>query len=144
LIERLGRRTEAVADITSSWGREQNVIGPMLGIPYQYKFKPSKRFQHRMAKSSDARWKRLLLRTLIFAQTLNVSGKGIRPPVAGFERSFFRRRPAAKTLAKEQTVASSAEESALGKNQVATGSFSRQMMRIRSGFDPDVVALRRV
>ena len=39
LRERLQRRNEAVTDITSSWGGEQNVIGPVLGIPYQYKFK---------------------------------------------------------------------------------------------------------
>src|SRR5205807_10068338 len=38
LSERLRRRNEAVADITSSWGREQNLIGPVLGIPYHYKF----------------------------------------------------------------------------------------------------------
>ena len=42
LRERLQRRNEAVADITSSWGREQNLIGPVLGIPYQYKFKAVK------------------------------------------------------------------------------------------------------
>src|SRR3984893_8368454 len=42
LSERLRRRNEAVADITSSWGREQNVIGPVLRIPYQYKFKAVK------------------------------------------------------------------------------------------------------
>ena len=42
LNERLQRRNEAVADITSAWGREQNVIGPVLGIPYQYKFKTVK------------------------------------------------------------------------------------------------------
>src|SRR5438876_1196673 len=42
LNERLRRRNEAVADITSSWGREQNLIGPVLGIPYQYKFKTVK------------------------------------------------------------------------------------------------------
>src|SRR4030095_4137649 len=42
LRERLERRHEAVADITSSWGREQNIIGPVLGIPYQYKFKTVK------------------------------------------------------------------------------------------------------
>ena len=42
LKERLQRRNEAVADITSSWGSEQNVIGPVLGIPYQYKFKTVK------------------------------------------------------------------------------------------------------
>src|SRR5438874_1774296 len=42
LRERLQRRNEAVADITSSWGKEQNLIGPVLGIPYQYKFKAVK------------------------------------------------------------------------------------------------------
>ena len=42
LSDRLSRRNEAVADITSSWGREQNVIGPLLGIPFQYKFKAVK------------------------------------------------------------------------------------------------------
>jgi inner membrane protein involved in colicin E2 resistance len=59
LSERLGRRTEAVADITSSWGREQNVIGPTLGIPYQYKFKtvkevpaPDGEVERRQQKSS--------------------------------------------------------------------------------------------
>ena len=39
LRERLQRRNEAVADITSSWGSEQNVIGPVMGVSYQYKFK---------------------------------------------------------------------------------------------------------
>jgi inner membrane protein len=34
LSDRLSRRNEAVADITSSWGREQNVIGPVLGVPF--------------------------------------------------------------------------------------------------------------
>src|ERR1700736_5266089 len=42
LSDRLQRRNEAVADITSSWGKEQNVVGPVLGIPYQYKFKAVK------------------------------------------------------------------------------------------------------
>jgi inner membrane protein len=42
LNERLARRNEAVADITSSWGKEQNVIGPVLGIPFQYRFKTVK------------------------------------------------------------------------------------------------------
>jgi len=31
-----------VADITSSWGGEQNVIRPVLGVPFQYKFKAVK------------------------------------------------------------------------------------------------------
>ncbi len=42
LNDRLLRRNEAVADITSSWGKDQNVIGPILGIPYQYRFKAVK------------------------------------------------------------------------------------------------------
>ena len=42
LSDRLSRRNEAVADITSSWGKQQCVIGPVLGIPYQYKFKAVK------------------------------------------------------------------------------------------------------
>ncbi len=42
LSDRLQRRNEAVADITSSWGKEQSVIGPVLIIPYQYRFKTVK------------------------------------------------------------------------------------------------------
>src|SRR5437899_8741823 len=42
LSDRLQRRNEAVADITSSWGKEQNVIGPVLIVPYQYRFKTVK------------------------------------------------------------------------------------------------------
>ncbi len=42
LSDRLSRRNEAVTDITSSWGREQCVIGPVLIIPYQYRFKTVK------------------------------------------------------------------------------------------------------
>jgi inner membrane protein len=34
--ERLGRRNEAVADITSSWGRDQKLVGPVLIVPYRY------------------------------------------------------------------------------------------------------------
>src|SRR5881227_3540226 len=42
LADRLQRRNEAVADITSSWGKEQNVVGPVLGIPYTYRYKTVK------------------------------------------------------------------------------------------------------
>lgn len=42
LNDRLARRNEAVADITSSWGKEQNLVGPVLGIPFQYRFKAIK------------------------------------------------------------------------------------------------------
>jgi inner membrane protein len=34
LSDRLARRNEAVADITASWGKEQNIIGPVLCVPY--------------------------------------------------------------------------------------------------------------
>ena len=39
LRERMGRRNQAVAEITSSWGGEQTIVGPVLVIPYRYKFK---------------------------------------------------------------------------------------------------------
>src|SRR3977135_4536983 len=34
LIARLARRNEAVNDITSSWGKDQQIIGPVLVVPY--------------------------------------------------------------------------------------------------------------
>src|SRR5512136_2755649 len=34
LRERLGRRNDAMADITSSWGRDQKLVGPVLIVPY--------------------------------------------------------------------------------------------------------------
>ncbi len=40
--ERLGRRNEAVADITSSWGEHQVLVGPLLVIPYRYTYKTFK------------------------------------------------------------------------------------------------------
>jgi inner membrane protein len=39
LRERLERRNDAVAEITSVWGREQSIIGPVLIVPYRYSFK---------------------------------------------------------------------------------------------------------
>ena len=39
LRERLERRNAAVTEVTSSWGREQSVIGPVLIVPYRYTFK---------------------------------------------------------------------------------------------------------
>src|SRR5207237_10650243 len=38
LADRLQRRNEAVADITSSWGKEQSVIGWVLIVTCQYRF----------------------------------------------------------------------------------------------------------
>src|SRR2546430_13382803 len=42
LSDRLQRRNDAVADITSSWGKEQNLVGPVLGLPYTYRYKTVK------------------------------------------------------------------------------------------------------
>jgi inner membrane protein len=39
LRERLERRNDAVAKITSVWGREQSLIGPVLMVPFRYSFK---------------------------------------------------------------------------------------------------------
>jgi len=39
LRERMERRNAAVAEMTSTWGREQNIIGPVLVVPYRYAFK---------------------------------------------------------------------------------------------------------
>ncbi len=36
LSDRLERGNQAVDEITASWGKEQNLIGPVLGIPFQY------------------------------------------------------------------------------------------------------------
>src|SRR5215217_2877495 len=37
LSERLQRRNEAVDEITASWGKDQNILGPVLGVPYRYR-----------------------------------------------------------------------------------------------------------
>ena len=42
LSDRPERRNEAVNEITDSWGKAQNIIGPVLGVPFQYKFKSMK------------------------------------------------------------------------------------------------------
>ena len=75
LNERLQRRNEAVADITLSWGKEQNVIGPVLGIPYQYKFKtvkeipaPDGRVERREVEETA------IANAYFLPETLNVSG----------------------------------------------------------------------
>src|SRR6266576_2703864 len=36
LNDRLARRNEAVDDITSSWGKDQSIIGPVLVVPYMH------------------------------------------------------------------------------------------------------------
>jgi inner membrane protein len=75
LRERLGRRNEAVADITSSWGREQNVIGPVLGIPYQYTFKTVKEVPTPDGKVERREVEETATGNAYFLpETLNVSG----------------------------------------------------------------------
>jgi inner membrane protein len=39
LDERLDQRNEAIADITSHWGMEQQIVGPVLIVPYRYEVK---------------------------------------------------------------------------------------------------------
>ena len=75
LSERLQRRNEAVADITSSWGREQNLIGPVLGIPYQYKFKTVKEVPAPDGKMERREVEETATGNAYFLpETLNVSG----------------------------------------------------------------------
>src|SRR5437762_5654413 len=75
LRERLQRRNEAVADITSSWGREQNVIGPVLGVPYQYKFKAVKEVPAADGKMERREVEETATGNAYFLpETLNVSG----------------------------------------------------------------------
>lgn len=38
LAERMMRRNAAVEEITSTWGKEQTVVGPVLVVPYRYYF----------------------------------------------------------------------------------------------------------
>ena len=63
--ERMGRRDQAVADITSTWGREQVIAGPVLVVPYRYKTKV---------------WKE---------QTVNGEQKRIEVEETAFAKAFF-------------------------------------------------------
>jgi inner membrane protein len=75
LSDRLSRRNEAVADITSSWGKQQCVIGPVLGIPYQYKFKAVKEIAGPDGKVEKREVEETALAIAYFLpETLNVSG----------------------------------------------------------------------
>jgi inner membrane protein len=75
LSDRLSRRNEAVADITSSWGKEQNVIGPVLGIPYQYKFKAVKEMPAPDGKMERREVEETATAAAYFLpQTLNITG----------------------------------------------------------------------
>src|SRR5205814_3085830 len=75
LSDRLMRRNQAVADITSAWGKEQNVIGPVLGIPYQYRFKAVKEMPGPDGKMERREVEETATANAYFLpQTLNISG----------------------------------------------------------------------
>ena len=75
LSDRLSRRNEAVADITASWGKEQNVIGPVLGIPYQYKFRTMKEIPLGGDKVERREVEEIGLANAYFLpETLNITG----------------------------------------------------------------------
>ena len=75
LSDRLSRRNEAVADITSSWGKEQNVIGPVLGVPYQYRYKTVKEVPLGGDKVERREVEETAIANAYFLpQTLNVTG----------------------------------------------------------------------
>ncbi len=75
LNDRLMRRNEAVTEITSSWGKEQSVIGPVLGIPYQYKFKAVKEITGPDGKIEKREVEETAVANAYFLpETLNLSG----------------------------------------------------------------------
>ncbi len=75
LSDRLMRRNEAVTDITSSWGKEQNVIGPVLGIPYQYRFKVVKEMPAPDGKMERREVEETAIANAYFLpETLNIAG----------------------------------------------------------------------
>ncbi len=75
LSDRLQRRNEAVSDITSSWGKEQCVIGPVLGIPYQYRFKTVKEVAGADGKLEKREVEDTAIATAYFLpEMLNVNG----------------------------------------------------------------------
>src|ERR1700737_3805754 len=77
LNDRLQRRNEAVTEITSSWGKEQSVIGPVLGIPYKYKFKAVKKMPAPDGKMERREGEETAIATAYFLpETLRVTGGG--------------------------------------------------------------------
>jgi inner membrane protein len=75
LNDRLMRRSQAVADITSSWGKEQSVVGPVLIIPYQYHFKTMKDVNGPKGKIERREVEETALAYAYFLpESLNISG----------------------------------------------------------------------
>ena len=66
-----------MADITSSWGKEQNVIGPLLIIPYQYRFKIVKEVPAKDGKVErrEVEERRLTAEAYFLPETLNIDGE---------------------------------------------------------------------
>jgi len=75
LSDRLNRRNEAVADITSSWGKQQSIVGPVLMIPYQYRFKTTKEVPDKNGKMERREVEETALAWAYFLpESLNVTG----------------------------------------------------------------------
>lgn len=111
LWERLERRNAAVEEMTSTWGREQNIIGPVLIVPYRYSFKSWKEkptadgklekvevvetavarayfLPTTLAINGDiqpTRLRRGIYQAVVYAGTLELAGQFARPNFAGWK-----------------------------------------------------------
>ena len=75
LSDRLNRRNEAVVDITSSWGKEQSIIGPVLMVPYHYRFKTVKEVPGKDGKLEKREIEETAMAYAYFLpDSLNISG----------------------------------------------------------------------
>jgi len=87
LKERLGRRNEAVAEITSTWGKEQTFVGPVLVIPYRqgntanaYFLPAALTIDGEIKPNKDL--KRGIYRAIVYSGKLKFAGKFARPDFA--------------------------------------------------------------
>ncbi|MDD5261694.1 MAG: cell envelope integrity protein CreD [Methylacidiphilales bacterium] len=55
LNERIQRRNEAIGDITSTWGKDQSITGPVLVVPYQYTWKEYNGKKEEIIRTDTAR-----------------------------------------------------------------------------------------
>jgi Inner membrane protein involved in colicin E2 resistance len=75
LNDRLTRRNEAVDDITSSWGKEQSIIGPVLVVPYVHHGTVVRSVTCRTAASKRGKWRKTTVAYAYFLpDTLEITG----------------------------------------------------------------------
>jgi inner membrane protein len=75
LSDRLTRRNDAVAEITSSWGKDQVIIGPVLGVPYEYHYKTIKEVPAKDGKVERREIEETAVATAYFLpEKLNLTG----------------------------------------------------------------------